>query len=360
MAGEEQDDSQERTLEASEEKLRQARAKGDVAQSKEVTTTLLYAGMMLVVLVSGGAVVSGVAQILSNLLRNPDMYADGLLYAPNKQAFQDLLTGLSGVLAPVFLLPAAFVLLSLIAQQAITFAPDKIQPKLSKISLLSNAKQKYGPSGLAEFVKSFVKLMLVGLIAALYLWQKFYELPALSQLPPGILPGQLRQGALGLMLFVVLTSAAIAAIDLPWVRHQYAKKHRMSLQEMKKESKESEGDPQQKSARRRRAEELANNTMLRDVAGADVVIVNPSHYAVALKWDRQRGTVPICVAKGVDALALRIREKAKMSNVPIHADPPCARSMHSIVEVGELIRPEHFAAVAAAIHFSDQARKGFL
>ena len=358
MAEEQQDDSQERSLEASEQRLKQAREKGNVPQSKEITTTLLYAGMMVTLLLAGGSIAMNISRNLSRMMINPKEYGDSFLYSPDKEAFRGMLTELSAAVMPLFLIPVIFVLLSLFAQQAITFAPDKLKPKWSRLSPVSNAKQKFGPSGLGEFVKSFAKLAAVGIIASLYLWQQFFDLPRLSQLPAQILPGQMKDNALALMLFVVLTSAAIAAVDWPWVRYQHQKKLRMTFQEMKQETKENEGDPYQKSARRKRAEELATNSMLRDVADADVVIVNPEHYAVALKWERENGTVPVCVAKGVDALAFRIREKAKLADVPVHSDPPCARSLHALVEVGEMIRPEHYAAVAAAIHFADQVRKG--
>ena len=111
-----------------------------------------------------------------------------------------------------------------------------------------------------------------------------------------------------------------------------------------------------KRARRMRAEEISRSNMLRDAATADVIIVNPTHYAVALKWSRDKGAVPLCVAKGVDEMAMRIRERAKLHDIPIHSDPPCARSLHAIVEIGDGIKPEHYAAVAAAIHFADIVR----
>ncbi len=121
--------------------------------------------------------------------------------------------------------------------------------------------------------------------------------------------------------------------------------------------KEQEGDPTMKQNRRERGQAIARNQMMKDVPSADVVIVNPTHYAVALKWDRKAGGAPICVAKGTDEIALKIREIAAISGVPIRSDPPTARAIHASVEIGEEVKREHYAAVAAAIHFADAMRK---
>jgi flagellar biosynthetic protein FlhB len=126
----------------------------------------------------------------------------------------------------------------------------------------------------------------------------------------------------------------------------------MTREEVKDEQKKSEGDPLMKSQRRARAREIANSTMLADVKTASVVIVNPTHYAVALSWDRETGAAPVCVAKGVDHLAFAIREAAREADVIIHSDPPTARAIHATVEIGGTIKPEHYAAVASAIHLA--------
>jgi flagellar biosynthetic protein FlhB len=121
--------------------------------------------------------------------------------------------------------------------------------------------------------------------------------------------------------------------------------------------KEAEGDPHLKQHRRMRAQELAMNQMMADVPGADVVIVNPTHYAVALAWDRGPGSAPVCVAKGRDQVAARIRETARQAGVPVHADPPTARALFATVEIGAQIAPEHYRPVAAAIRFAEAMRR---
>src|SRR5690606_20683288 len=139
--------------------------------------------------------------------------------------------------------------------------------------------------------------------------------------------------------------------------HEHRKRLGMTRKEMEDEHKESEGDQHLKARRRQRAVDIALSSMLADVERADVVVVNPTHYAVALEWKRGSGRAPVCLAKGVDDVARRIRERANDHQVPIWSDPPCARALHASVEIGQEIRPEHFAPVAAAIRFAETMRK---
>jgi flagellar biosynthetic protein FlhB len=160
-----------------------------------------------------------------------------------------------------------------------------------------------------------------------------------------------------IMTGVLAVAAALAAFDLVFQHMHHRKKLRMSHQELKDEGKQSEGDPHMRAQRRERARQIATNRMLNDVPGADVVVVNPTHFAVALKWSRAEGSAPVCVAKGVDAVAMAIRERAETAGVPVHLDPPAARALHGVVEIGREIPVEQYQAVAAAIIFADQMRQ---
>jgi flagellar biosynthetic protein FlhB len=260
-------------------------------------------------------------------------------------------------LAPFFLVPIAAVLVSLFAQQAITFSGDKLAPKMSRISILSNAKQKFGPTGLVEFGKSAVKLTAIGTALFFYLAGGLDEFIGAATADPKVLGAMMMQSLTVLLTITCLIAVTIAGIDVVWQRFDHARKLRMSFQDMKEEHKQSEGDPHVKAQRRQRAQEIANNRMLLEVPKADVIIVNPTHYAVALKWSRTKGSAPECVAKGEDEIALKIREIANTAGIPIHSDPPTARALHASVEIGREIRPEHYRAVAAAIRFADRMRK---
>jgi flagellar biosynthetic protein FlhB len=159
------------------------------------------------------------------------------------------------------------------------------------------------------------------------------------------------------MFLVVITVTVFGGVDYMWQRAQHTRRNMMSRKDLMDEMKDSEGDPHVKQQRRQRGQEIATNQMLQDVAKADVVLVNPTHYAVALKWNRKGRAAPICVAKGADDIAARIREKAAEAGVPIHSDPPTTRAIYASVEIGRQIQPEHYRAVAAAIRFAESMRK---
>ena len=209
---------------------------------------------------------------------------------------------------------------------------------------------------MVEFLKRLAKMTFIGVIAGIFFSQVFFKLSSLSTLPEHYILIEMKDEALLLTLYIIIGTGLITLVDLPYARFAHLKKLRMTFQEIKDEAKESEGDPHMKRERRMRAEAISRSTMLNDVAKADVIIVNPTHYAVALKWSRASGEVPTCLAKGIDDLAMRIRERAELHDIPIHSDPPCARSLYAMVEVGDGIMYEHYAAVAAAIHFADQAK----
>ncbi len=349
-------DGQEKNFEASETKIKKSRDKGDTPQSTEANTFMLYTAFLVVILMVGGPVMKHLFSTLSAMLARPSALGYMVLQDQDAGPFTDMLIRIVAAISPVFLIPIVFILGSLIVQQAIVVAPEKIKPKLSRISPISNAKQKYGPNGMVEFLKRLAKLSLISVIAGLFFYQAFFELASLSALPAYHLLVEMKAVALKLTFYMLIATALITLIDLPYARFAHMKKLRMTFQEVKDESKENEGDPHMKRARRMQAEEISKSSMLRDVAKADVVIVNPTHYAVALQWSRDKGAVPICLAKGVDEIAMRIRERAKLHDISIHSDPACARSLYAMIEIGDGIKPEHYAAVAAAIHFADKIR----
>ena len=253
-------------------------------------------------------------------------------------------------------MPIGAVLVSLFAQQAITFSGEKLEPKLSRLSLLGNAKKRFGPSGLVDFAKAATKLAAVAIALFLYLARDLDRMIGAATADATVLGAMMMQSLVVLLTITCLIAITIAGLDLVWQRFDHARQLRMSYQDLREEAKQSEGDPHMKAQRRSRAEAIATNQMLLDVPKADVVIVNPTHFAVALKWSRARGTAPVCVAKGEGAVALRIREVAETAGIPIHSDPPTARALHATVEIGREIAPDHYRAVAAAIRFADRMR----
>ncbi len=340
-----------------QQRLQRAREQGDVPYSMELTNASTYAALWLVVLLAGGWMAQETSNLLAGFFTRPEAIKATLIGARSSDGLITLLVKIGIAVGPIFVALAAAALLSILAQQALVFGPSKLGLKWQRLSITENAKQKYGPNGLFEFAKGIVKLGAIFAIIGFAMKDRILELPQLAMLPPSSFGGVAVHETTYFLGMITLAAAVIAAVDFPWRRFQHEQKLRMTLEDLKRENKENEGDPHLKYARRERANAIARNRMLSDVPKANVVIVNPTHYAVALAWDRKKGGAPVCVAKGVDELAARIREIAAESGVPIRRDPPTARSIFGMVDVGAEIRREHYAAVAAAIHFADEIRR---
>ena len=350
------DDDQEKSHEPTAEKLRKSREQGDVPYSAEVTQAATYIALFVIVLLVAGWSMKRVHHLLARFFEYPTEIS-GLLMNPDNSGFIfNFGVSIFGAIAPIFALLAVGAVVSIVAQRGATFAPSKIKPKLNRLSVISNAKQKYGPNGLMEFAKNVAKLSAVLGIVLFASRDRFFDLPFLAGLDAAEVVPLMQRETIFFLGFVTATAAAIAAIDLPWKYFEHKNRQKMTAREVKEEHKSNEGDPHMKQERRQRAQVLAMNQMMQEVPDANVVIVNPTHYAVALKWDRENGGVPICVAKGVDEVAARIREAAAEAGVPIRRDPPTARSIFALVDIGDEIQREHYAAVAAAIHFADEIR----
>lgn len=351
------EDGQEKSHEPTPARIDKARREGDVAQSKETNAAAAYVGFYLAMAVASTGAAAALTFQLSLMFERPEVYASQAFAADGAAFISSVSEVALQAIAPFLILPALGVLAALFAQRAIAFAPSKIKPKFSRLSLVSNAKKKFGPDGLSEFLKSAFKLIAICIIFGVIFSQHFAILPGEARLPAQILPQSILKEGVIFAGVIVIFSAALAMVDLPWSRHQHMSKLKMTLEELKKETKEQEGDPTMKQSRRDRGQAIARNRMMKDVPDADVVIVNPTHYAVALKWDRKGGAAPVCVAKGTDEIAAKIRELAALSGVPIRSDPPTARAIHASVDIGEEVKRDHYAAVAAAIHFADAMRK---
>lgn len=349
------DTGAERTQEPTPRKLQEARRRGEVVRSQDVTVLAAYLGALLVLALTAGPAGGTLADLGGTLLGRADAIASGRTVLPPGAALE-LLQGVGLALVQLVGPPAALVVAALVAQQAVVAAPAKLAPKLSRISPVAGAANKFGPQGLFEFAKSATKMALYGVVVAAIAVDRHEEmLWAAAGDPRGLAP-RLAELLAAFLTAVAALAAGFAALDYLWQRHAFLKKQRMTLQDVKDEAKTSEGSPEMKARRRRRAEAIARSAMLRDVAGATVVVTNPTHYAVALRWTPGDPTPPVCVAKGVDAVAARIREAAAAHDVPVFPDPPTARALHATVEIGDPIDRAHFAAVAAAVRFARDLR----
>ncbi len=351
-----QDDDSDKSFEATPQKLLEARKKGEVAKSTDLLTAAGYLGLLVALWVAGE---SGVRQAGTTLMVLIGQSADiaPLFFGGSATAVAGpLMKAITWGLVPILVIPAFAVILSLLAQQGLVFAPSKLEPKLSRISVISNAKNKFGRGGLFEFFKSFVKLCVYSLCLTFFVRAHMDEIASVLQTSPQLVVKLLSELFLSFLFVVVIISGTIGGVDALWQRAEHLRKNRMTRKEIMDETKNSEGDPHMKQERRQRAMAISQSQMMKDVPTADVIIVNPTHYAVALKWSRLPGEAPVCVAKGVDEIALVIRKLATDANVPIHSDPPTARALHATTEIGHQIAPEHFRAVAAAIRFAEAMR----
>ncbi len=352
-----QDENTEKTHEPTPHKLNEARKKGELARSADLNTAAAYGGFLLAALTIGDASVGQVSTALMTLIGQSDELADLFFEGPSVAPVGGLI-GLVGMgLLAWFLIPAGAAVLSVVAQRSFVVAPTKIKPRLSRIDLVKNAKNKFGPSGLFEFAKSFVKLFVYSALLGVFLSYHLSDMAGSLHGEPRII-GSLMMQAITKFMFVVLVIAlAIGAVDFLWQRHEHLRKNRMSHREIQEEHKQHEGDPHMKQERRQRATSIASQKMMADVPVADVVIVNPTHYAVALKWSRLPGAAPVCVAKGTDHIAHTIRNIAFEEGVPVRSDPPTARAIHATTKIGEEIEPAQYRAVAAAIRFAETMRR---
>ena len=346
----------EKVFDPTPQRLAEARRKGDIPRSADVTTAATYIALLAVVGTAGAYALQQAASVLMVFVAQPDRLMGRILGPGGPRLSGAIVTEALGALAPLFVVPIVAVIASLLAQQAVTFSGEKLQPKLSRLSLLANAKRRFGAQGLVEFTKSAVKLAAIAIALFLYLSRDLDRMIGAATAEAKVLGAMMMESLQVLLTVTCVIAVAIAAVDLLWQRFDHARRLRMSYQDLREENRQSEGDPYMKAQRRGRAQAIATNRMLLDVPKADVVIVNPTHFAVALKWSRAKGSAPVCVAKGEDAVAVKIREIAETAGVPVHADPPTARALFAAVEIGREIAPEHYRAVAAAIRFAERMR----
>jgi flagellar biosynthetic protein FlhB len=282
-------------------------------------------------------------------LEQPDQFTIGS--GDMEQLFHTLLSHVATILIPFFVLMMAAGLGGNLIQHRPVFTFDRIKPDFSKLSLGAGLKRMFGIEGLMNLGKGLLKIAIVGAAVWTQVWPERNTLESvLGQSPAGV------AGDMSHLLFKVLIAAlaalaVIAAADYFLQRFRFLQRNRMSKQEIKEEYRQSEGDPAVKAKIRQIRMERSRRRMIAAVPEATVVIMNPTHFAVALKYESGKMAAPVCVAKGVDALALRIRAVAEDHDVPVVENPPLARALHASVEVDQPVPAEHYKAVAQVIGY---------
>lgn len=350
-----EESGQEKTEDPTPKRLKEAREKGDVPRSKELTTTVVLMTAVLAVMIFGGQLAERMLGMMESnfVLDRQSMFDVNKMLAHFEVSVWDAVIGVSGIFGMI----AVAALIGPIALGGWNFSAQSLAPKGSRISPLAGIKRMFSLKSLIELFKALAKFSLVGGAALVILWNIRTDILQISSFEarPAI------EAALAIVTWVFMALSAtlilIAAVDVPFQLHDYAEKMRMTMQEVKDEMKNTEGKPEVKGRIRQLQREIAQRQMMKDVPEADVVITNPTHYSVALKYDGENRGAPIMVAKGADFVALKIREIAAEHDVPVLQAPPLARAIYHSTEVNEEIPAGLYMAVAQVLAYVFQLKR---
>jgi flagellar biosynthetic protein FlhB len=351
---EERDDA-DKTEDPTLKRLDDAHQRGDVAKSQEVSTWFVIAGGTLVLVAFSGSIASSLTATFRGLLANAHrlpMDGRGLMRLMEKVGIEVI----AAIAIPILLIALAAIGGNVI-QHRLVWSGEQLKPKLSKISLQAGAKRLFSKFALVNFLKGVAKLALVGSLMVWVLWPERHRLDALTATDVAGILALTGSLAVKLLGYVVAVLAVIAILDYLFQYRQWFERQKMSLRELKEEFKHTEGDPHVKAKIKQIRQERSRKRMMAEVPKATVVITNPTHFAVALQYERGMNA-PVCVAKGVDGIARKIREVALQYNIPIVENPPLARTLHATVEIDGEIPSEHYKAVAEVIGYVMRLRRG--
>ncbi|MEQ9394081.1 flagellar biosynthesis protein FlhB [Haliea sp.] len=351
---EDRDDNQERTEQPTPKRLQESRDKGQVPRSRELTMTLVMLVGSGTLLLAGSWFASSFQALLATGFRieREAMYDDGFMV----RKFSELAVESFLLLGPLLLA----LLVAALAAPALLggwiFSQQAMAPKLERMDPLKGLKRIFGAHGLMELLKAMGKFLVVAVASGFFLWLIMDRFLALSRLP--IVPAITESAWLAGMALFAASGAliVIAAIDVPFQLATHFKQMRMTRQEVREELKQTEGRPEVKGRIRSLQQEMASRRMMGDVPDADIVITNPVHFAVAVRYDASSMAAPVVVAKGAELVALAIRRVAEESGVPLLEAPPLARALYRSVDIGQAIPPDLYLAVAEVLAWVHQVR----
>lgn len=344
----------DKTEEPTQKRLDEALKRGDVVKSQEVNTWFVIAGAALVLMAFSGGMSKDLTTTMRGIIANSyDISVDG-------PALPRLFQKIGGELIAALALPFLILMLAAfggnIIQHRLVWSFEALMPRLSKISPAAGFKRLFSRQALANLAKGLIKLVLVGGVLVMLMWPERGRLEALTRSDPSAIIPLCLTLTLKLLGAVVAMLAIVAAADYLFQYRQWYERQKMSLRELKEEFKQTEGDPAIKGRLKQVRQIRMRRRMMNAVPKAAVVITNPTHYAIALEYERGMDA-PVCVAKGVDAMALKIREVANEHSVPIVENPPLARALHATVQIDQQIPPEHYKAVAEVIGYVMKLRR---
>jgi flagellar biosynthesis protein FlhB len=350
------EDDSEKSLDPSQKRLQEAQERGDVVKSQEVGTWFVMAGGTLILLAFSGTASSGVLTTLRGLIANSyDIRVDG-------PGFIAVIAKLGGEVVGATALPLSLLALAALLGSVIQHRPvwsaEALMPKFSKISPAAGLGRLASKQTLANFAKGLTKLGVFGAVIGALLWPERFRLEGLVTVDPAAILTFTHAVAIKMLGTVVAMLAVVAALDYLFQYRQWFERQKMSVAELKEEFKQTDGDPAVKGKIRQIRQNRMRKRMMAAVPTASVVITNPTHFAVALRYERGMNA-PICVAKGVDLIARKIRDVASEHGIPIVENPPLARAIHASVEIDQEVQPEHYKAVAEVIGYIMRLNRTF-
>ncbi|HEY4125352.1 MAG TPA: flagellar biosynthesis protein FlhB [Rhizomicrobium sp.] len=342
-------DESQQTEEPTHRRLEQAHKQGDVVQSSEVTTFVVLAAGALSLALFGQSGAENFARHFTIFLQEPDRFD----IEPGSMIALMQNVGLSAglIIAPVVGLLMVLAVGSHLVQHRFVFTTDRLKLDFSKLNPMSGLKRLFGFDGATNLLKGLIKVAIIGSVTWTVLWPERGHLDALLGQSPLAITSIMMALLMKVLIAALSVLAVIAGGDYLLQRYRFTKRHRMSKQEIKEEYRQAEGDPAVKAKIRQVRLERSKRRMMAKVPEATVVIMNPTHFAVALQYESGKMAAPVCVAKGMDALALRIRAVAEEHDVPIIENPPLARALYAAVEVDEPVPAEHYKAVAQVVGY---------
>ena len=351
-------DSDSKTEEPTEKRLHDAIERGSVPMSREIPFLLSLVAYLLVALFALLAATPALVSMLLHFIDDPSgwrLERSGDVFALGRIVVMACAT----FLAPTVLLIMAFGVAGSVLQNAPRIVLTRIMPDMSRLSIRKGLGRLFGPRGWTEFLKSLLKLSTVALVVGALLNGQRYALVSAMFVDAGDLPQRMLSLCAKTITAVLVAVSVIAGADLAWSRIHWRRDQRMSKQEVKDETKQAEGNPAVKARLRSVRLDRSRRRMLSSVAKATMVVVNPTHYAVALRYVRSEGGAPMVLAKGLDLIALKIREIAEENSIPIIEDKPLARSLYDAVNVDSAIPSEFYRAVAELVHLIQEKRSSW-
>ena len=339
----------EKTEKATPKKRQDARKKGQVAKSMELTSAFILLCVLLMLSLYGTVVKSRVERLFTAAFY--DYMGLELTYGNTASMLARFIFEGLVLMAPIFVVAVVIAVLSVYAQIGFLFTSETLKPTFSKLNPIKGIANIFKLRALVELLKSVLKAVIVGGVVFYAIWTERSELMAMTQWPISHIFSHTAEWVLKVGIEIAVILLVLAVFDYAYQRYEYEKSLRMSKEDIKQEFKNTEGDPVIKGRIRERQRKMALSRMMQEVPKADVVITNPTHFAVALKYDPEQADAPVVVAKGMDYLALKIKQVAQEHGIVTMENKPLARALYNQVEIGQTIPPELFQAVAEVLAY---------